>query len=108
MTGECNGVVHVIEKGDTLYKLSRMYGVRLIDIMKENPFVNVYNLQIGDEICIPVSEQDMEDYYMVEPQDTIGVVVEKMKTDVTSLFDKNKELYHIKLPKGMVLRIPKE
>ena len=35
------GFIHVIEQGDTLYKLGKRYGV------------NVYNLQIGDELCIP-------------------------------------------------------
>ena len=53
MEKRCKGVIHQIKKGDTLYRLSKMYGVRLIDIMKENPYVNVYNLQIGEEICIP-------------------------------------------------------
>ncbi|MGN0496789.1 MAG: LysM peptidoglycan-binding domain-containing protein [Lachnospiraceae bacterium] len=49
----CQGKIHVIEQGDTLYTLSRLYDVKLIDIMRLNPYVNVYNLQIGDEICIP-------------------------------------------------------
>lgn len=106
MNRECNGVVHVIEKGDTLYKLSRMYGVRLIDLMRENPFLNVYNLQIGDEICIPVMEDDMRDYYMVEAGKSILNVMDDMNTDLVSLFDTNKELYNIKLPQGMVLKIP--
>jgi len=53
MEHECKGTVHKVVAGDTLYKLSKMYGVRLIDILKENPYVNVYNLQPGDEICIP-------------------------------------------------------
>ena len=47
---ECKGTVHKVVAGDTLYKLSKLYGVRLIDILKENPYVNVYNLQPGDEI----------------------------------------------------------
>ena len=50
MEHECKGTVHKVVAGDTLYKLSKMYGVRLIDILKENPYVNVYNLQPGDEM----------------------------------------------------------
>ena len=52
MEHECKGTVHKVVAGDTLYKLSKMYGVRLIDILKENPYVNVYNLQPGDEMCM--------------------------------------------------------
>ncbi len=49
----CSGMIHVIEKGDTLYSIAKMYGVRLPALMFANPYVDVYNLQIGDELCIP-------------------------------------------------------
>ena len=49
----CRGFIHVIEKGDTLYKLGKKYGVRVGSLLMANPYVNVYNLQIGDELCIP-------------------------------------------------------
>lgn len=47
------GFIHVIEKGDTLYKLGKKYGVKVSALLFANPWVNVYNLQIGDELCIP-------------------------------------------------------
>ena len=40
----CNGVIHVVEKGDTLYKLSKHYKCNLCDIITANPYVNVYNI----------------------------------------------------------------
>ena len=50
----CNGIVHTIKRGDSLYLLSRHYKVTVNDIMRANSNVNIYNLQIGDQICIPV------------------------------------------------------
>lgn len=50
----CNGMVHVIKQGETLYQLSRRYRVPLALILRANPYVDVYNLQPGQEICIPV------------------------------------------------------
>lgn len=50
----CEGKVHIIEEGDTLYQLSRRYKIPLALILRANPFTDVYNLQVGDEICIPV------------------------------------------------------
>ena len=47
------GFIHVIEQGDTLYKLGKRYGVTVSVLLFANPWVNVYNLQIGDELCIP-------------------------------------------------------
>lgn len=51
----CNGMIHVIKKGDNLYQLSRMYRIPLALILRANPYVDVYNLQPGQEICIPMS-----------------------------------------------------
>lgn len=56
-SGSCRGIIHVIEKGDTLYKLGQRYHVSVSRIMYANPYVNIYNLQIGDELCIPVGQE---------------------------------------------------
>jgi LysM repeat protein len=49
----CNGETHTIQNGDNLYSLSRQYNVPLALIMWANPYLDVYNLQVGDKICIP-------------------------------------------------------
>ena len=53
----CNGIVHTIRRGDTLYLLSRHYNVSVNDIMNANRNVNIYNLRIGDQLCIPVRRE---------------------------------------------------
>ena len=50
----CNGMVHVIKPGETLYQLSRYYRIPMAMLLRANPYVDVYNLQVGQEICIPV------------------------------------------------------
>ena len=57
----CNGIVHTVRKGDTLYSLSRQYNVPLVMILRANPYVDVYNLGIGMRLCIPVSHMDNSD-----------------------------------------------
>lgn len=52
-TRRCMGFMHVIERGDTLYKIGKQYEVKVSALMFANPYVNVYNLQVGDELCIP-------------------------------------------------------
>ena len=54
----CNGRTHTIKKGDTLYALSRRYQVPLEMLLRANPYVDVYNLQVGDTLCIPVRGQE--------------------------------------------------
>ena len=55
----CNGTKYVIKKGDTLYSISRRYDVPLALVLRANPYVDVYNLQVGDEVCIPASSESM-------------------------------------------------
>ncbi len=57
----CPGLIHVVKQGDTLYKISRYYHVTVSDILLANPYVNVYNLKIGDELCIPVGKKVIRD-----------------------------------------------
>ena len=54
MTGNCTGIIHVVKEGDTLYKIGKMHGVSVSALMYANPYVNIYNLQVGDELCVPV------------------------------------------------------
>ncbi len=49
----CFGFAHTIEAGDTLYKIAKKYGVRVSALIYANPYVDIYNLQIGDAIRIP-------------------------------------------------------
>lgn len=50
----CDGITHTIKQGETLYSLSRYYKVPLAILLRANPYIDVYNLQIGDTICVPV------------------------------------------------------
>lgn len=51
---QCRGMYHMIRQGDTLYSLSRQYKVSVDAIIRANPGVNIYNLHINDELCIPI------------------------------------------------------
>ena len=54
MTANCTGIIHVVKEGDTLYKIGKMHGVSVSALMYANPYVNIYTLQVGDELCVPV------------------------------------------------------
>ena len=68
------GFIHVIEQGDTLYKLGKRYGVSVSALLFANPWVNVYNLQIGDELCIP-------DFGCRRCKETKGEVLDEKRAD---------------------------
>lgn len=103
---ECRGYIHVIEAGDTLYKLARKYDVKLFDIMRLNPYVNVYNLQIGDEICIPTMPARPEKTYVVNEGDTLAKVLDAFGVNFDTLVKWNPTLLEVELPEGLILKLP--
>ena len=44
---------HTIATGDTLYGISRNYGVSLASLMSFNPGIDPYNLQVGSKLNVP-------------------------------------------------------
>lgn len=108
---QCNGMIHVVEKGDTLYKLSKQYKCNLCDIITANPYVNVYNMQAGEEICIPVEPEEPDTgiaNYTVKEGDTFEDVFMYFGVGPKELFENNKGLNRIALPAGMELVIKED
>ena len=103
---ECRGYIHVVEAGDTLYKLARKYDVKLFDIMRLNPYVNVYNLQVGDEICIPTMAAKPEKTYIINECDTIAQILKAFDVEFEDLARWNPTLMEIELPEGLILKMP--
>ncbi len=48
------GFAHTVEKGDSLYLLGKKYHVRVSALIFANPYMDLYDLQPGDQVCIPV------------------------------------------------------
>ncbi len=48
-----DGTLYTIVAGDTLYNLSRRFGVTVDEILEANPGLDPNNLQVGRMICIP-------------------------------------------------------
>ncbi|WP_418790331.1 LysM peptidoglycan-binding domain-containing protein [Phosphitispora sp. TUW77] len=54
---KCPGQVYwIIEPGDTFWTISRALNIPLEEILKANPGIDPYNLQIGSKICVPLKK----------------------------------------------------
>lgn len=120
--GKCVGELYEVREGDTLYKISRMTGVPLDWILQENPYVDVYNLQVGDRICLPerrevhgkplyfISHDDKEFIlvdYVIKEGDTLEQLLERFDVDLEDLLKYN-GMHAIGLKQGNILKIPRE
>lgn len=110
----CRGVVHVVKKGDTLYKISRVYDVKVADLIWMNPGVRIYNLQVGDEICVPVpvempgTDGNAETLpYVVRANETLDEILRTFRMTYEDLQKLNKDLSPA-YEEGTVLNIPSD
>lgn len=100
---------YVIQKGDTLYSLSRQFGIPLSSIIEANPLVNVYNLQESNVICIPsgVPQNNYAHFttYLVQDGDTLQTVLDKNNIYMADLMQLNNPS-DIQLLPGSTLQVP--
>lgn len=103
-----NCMIYIIRQGDTLYSISRRYNVPLASVLRANPFVDMYNLQVNDELCIPVmSPVTMENItnYTVQEGDTLQSILTNHGIEIEDILQNNK-LEDIYLLPGTTIRIP--
>ncbi len=92
----CNGIIYIIKPGDTLYKIGQRYGIPTAKILRANPYTNIYNLRIGDKICIPTGGdmateqvQDKTSIYTVGADESIKTVLERTNMKFAELVSMN-------------------
>lgn len=100
---------YVIKQGDTLYSISRHYNVSVDAIIAANPYINVYNLQVDEAICIPVSvpQGGFTNYttYLVQDGDTLGSIMQENGANMGDLMQLN-DANSVYLQPGSTIKIP--
>lgn len=111
-------VEHTVVKGETLYRLSKNYGVTVEQIVAQNPGLTAETLQEGLLIKIPtngtapssVLQKESSHYatHKVQKEETIWGIARMYGISVDSFMESNPQMKeaNFKLKKGLVLRIP--
>ena len=103
------GNIYAVKKGDTLYSIAQKYHCRVRTLLDLNPFVDIYNLQPGEEICVPDCRgQGKVDFrpYVVKEGDTLGGILKNVSMSFEELAKVNRILYNLIVPAGTILLIP--
>lgn len=91
----------IVQKGDTLYSLSRKYEVPLRGLIEENHLTAPYTLNVGQNLRLPVRQT-----HTVAKGDTLYNISKKYNVDITSLSRLNDLDAPYTLNVGQVLALP--
>ncbi|WMJ87903.1 lytic transglycosylase [Anaerocolumna sp. MB42-C2] len=101
-------MIYNIKQGDTLYNISRTYNVPLALILRANPYVDIYNLQVGDELCIPVTNPVTWNNvisYVVQDEDSLNAILDQYGLDMQDVLEFN-NMNGMDITPGMTIMIP--
>ena len=62
----CRTTFHVVQQGDTFYRLAQQYHTTVPDIIQRNPGINPYNLQVGTRLRICAGRESNENIQQEE------------------------------------------
>jgi ABC-type branched-chain amino acid transport systems, periplasmic component len=100
---------HIVLKGETLYSISRQYGISVDDIVGLNPGVE-NGLREGQSLILPSSKAEKQEnlpdsIYVVKNGENIYSVAKKFRMDIAALKQSNSGLRE-KLRVGQKIKIP--
>ena len=99
--------LHTIEKGQSLYSISSMYGVSKADIIRLNPGCED-KIYAGQAIKIPQNKtaQKSEMFHTIQPGETLYRLTTTYKVSAKAICDANPGLSAENFRIGQVIRIP--
>jgi len=121
---EARFVYHKLNPGETVYSLSRTYGVSENEIVQSNKGIEINKLSVGSEIAVPkrvfmTEKQKFNDqekkyiYHKVQKGETLASIADKYGIPLRVLRRENRNLrfpkvgYYVKIP-GTVETLPEQ
>ncbi len=96
--------IHVVRKGDTLWRISQGYSVPMDALIQSNGIPNPNSLVVGQSIVIPIYGS----YYWVKPGDSLYKISQQYNVPVDELMRINGITNPYQVPVGLRLYIPQK
>ena len=88
---------HIVEKGETLYSLSRKYNVTVSELAKINDFSAETHIKAGQKLVIPVEDEDSQQesgktpsFHIVQKGETLYAIARRYQTTVEKIASDNR------------------
>ncbi|MCM2971318.1 LysM peptidoglycan-binding domain-containing protein [Larsenimonas suaedae] len=99
-----------VQRGDTLHRLSRRYGIPLLRLQRFNPGVDANDLKIGQRLMMPSRAERAPGSgpyrYQVRPGDTYGRIATHFRTSAQSIAGANPGVHPRSLSIGQTIKVP--
>jgi spore germination protein len=95
-------LIHVVQRGDTLWNIAQRYGVSVDDIVSVNEVENPNVLVVGQSLVIPVSNR----YHTIQPGETLWEIAQRYGTTVEAIVAQNNIADPSLIYAGQILEIP--
>ncbi|MDE5795256.1 MAG: LysM peptidoglycan-binding domain-containing protein [Muribaculaceae bacterium] len=100
---------HIVKKGDSVYSIAKLYGVKVDKIYLYNPSSKKV-LKKGDVITIPQDSESINDgstylYYTIKDGDSLSDIATAYNTSIEQLLRDNKGVSENNFASGDILRI---
>ncbi|MBM7569902.1 glycoside hydrolase family 18 protein [Aquibacillus albus] len=96
--------IHVVQSGDTLWRISQRYGVAMDQVIAANQITNPNQLVIGQSLVIPESAR----YHIIQPGESLWSIAQGYGVTIESIINENQiedpNLIYI----GQRLKIPSD
>jgi murein DD-endopeptidase MepM/ murein hydrolase activator NlpD len=117
---EAEPIEHVVERGDTLFRIAQRYNTTVEAIVTANEITNPGLIAVGQILIIPVAESEGSagesstspetpaslSTYLVIPGDTLDTVARRFDISPAAIAELNGVVSPVALPAGGELRIP--
>ncbi len=81
--------VHVVQAGETLFRIAQTYGVTVDDIVAANDLADRNLIHVGQRLIIPASAVSppptLSTDYIVQPGDTLWLIAQRFNTTVEAI-----------------------
>ena len=96
---------HLVQKGETLYSISRLYNVSLDEILVANKIDDPSKIKAGYDLLIPLKIAERKEY-KVEKGDTLYGVAKKHNVSINDLLKENNFNQDTVIKPGQIIKIP--
>jgi LysM repeat protein len=109
--------LHIVEKGNTLYGISKQYAVGIPDIFRLNPDTRL-GISLGQKVYIPISDINRREakksptldgsmlIHEVQRAETLYSLSKKYKVDINAIMAANPAITDGSISRGQEVRIP--